>query len=170
MPSTSTVLAVCLLHLVSTFFGPVAHAHPAVVLLNENEHQRLIGDAQDSLADGYLPKVNKRSFDRLEVSPFGSFSKRLQGDDDDAFPLYRRKKSFDRLDSNPFGIFKKRSFDRVDNSFGFEYGMKKRSLGNDAQIEQLALAAPSFGKQRLSIAKFLQQADQMEPTAILFEE
>ncbi|KAI6203559.1 hypothetical protein M3Y94_00571300 [Aphelenchoides besseyi] len=170
MRSLITVFSICFLHLVHNFVGSVAYAHPAVVVLQDpNTHRSIaLNDETNLRPSGLMPmKMNKRSFDRFDQNPFsfGAFSKRYN-EDDEAFPVYRRKKSvnqqrvrraFDRIETEDFGLG------------GFNYGMK-RSLGNDAQtlpnrLELAALEQPFRSKpQRLSIAKLLQQTNEIEPS------
>lgn len=120
IPSTLISLF-CLLQIY--LVGSLTSAHPNILLMPNNHANR------ESSIQYATP--NKRSFDRLETSPFdfGAYSKRYS--DDDAFlDFYRQKKSFDRLEASPFdfGYKRKRSFDRLDTSaFDFGgFGAKKR--------------------------------------------
>jgi len=119
MKGMSTMVSLCFVQvLLSIIAVMVANAHPTYRTNQFDANEVFVG------------APNKRSFDRLETSPFdfGAYVKRYN--DDDSFDFNRRKKSFDRLETSPFsfGLSKrKRSFDRVsDSPFSFGYNLNKR--------------------------------------------
>jgi len=108
--------------------------------------------------------ANKRSFDRLETSPFdfGGYAKRYS--DDDSFDFNRRKKSFDRLETSPFsfGLSKrKRSFDRVSDS-PFSFGLNKRSGETQRQEPVRSVYHLHRNQKPLSISELMRQVEQRQ--------
>ncbi|KAI1718633.1 hypothetical protein Ddc_09278 [Ditylenchus destructor] len=189
--STSVFSFFVSLAVISTF-TPISLAYPATMIVRYHPSlYSAVSSANDRENSEPTFTMNKRAFDRLDMSPFDfeSLSKRYSDDGDD---YYRRKKAFDRVDENGFFglVRRRRAFDRLEDN-AFMFGRKRRSQDYspsesqyDGAVDQIQepvqlskrpfdrLETSAFGiakkstqpKQRLSIAQLVEQYPEYFPT------